>query len=85
MLLILRQLSGLTKLGLASVTIDVASLDRARLRPFPNIRSLTLFNITCEAVKTLPDIVSDLFPNLEQLSVSFYSEVPKLFPSRHYH
>ena len=67
----LSHLSGLTELKLTDVVFDHISLDNAHLQSLPNVRSLTLNRITRATRKTVFDIVSNSFPKLEKLSLSF--------------
>ena len=69
----LSRLSSLTKLELTNVKINLDTLDR--IGPFPNVRSLTLNKISRVKDGTELSIVSDLFPNLQKLTLGFDSGV----------
>ena len=81
MLVSLSRLPSLTELKLKNVYINVASLDRAQLRPLSSVRSLTFHNISCGAGDSVVDIVAELFPNLERLGLLLDYTVRTLLPS----
>ena len=76
----LSRLSGLTTLQLAHVYIDSAPamLDPANLPPFPTVRSFTFTQVKCAEESAVFDMLSDCFPNLEQLSLRFLPPVRPL-------